>query len=427
MTSSARRRAVARGRVARARTVALWCALAAASPAALSLAAGCGDGPDREPATRLPLLETLAGTDTAGYALALEPRELEFPRDHGPHPDFRTEWWYVTGNLTASDGRDFGFQLTIFRSALAPHPPAIRSAWATNQAYMAHFALTDVAGGRFRAHERFARGAAGLAGATAAPFRVWLENWEISGASAPPPRAAGQSDTAAGGSAPADDVFPLRLRAHEGDALLDLVLEPEKPLVLQGERGLSRKGPERGNASYYYSYTRLGTRGTLAFEGDTLAVEGLAWLDREWSTSALGQEIVGWDWLALQLSDGWDLMLYRLRRADGSADRLSAGVLVDPAGRATSLGADVAAGLESTGSWSSPVDGTRYPAGWRVRVPSRGWDLEVEPRLADQELTLAFRYWEGAVSVRGVGEGGARVTGRGYVELTGYAGEPSGR
>jgi len=373
--------------------------------ASLCLAA-CGDvRPDA--ATRLSLLETLAGADTAGYERALEPRAFEFPVDHGPHEGFRTEWWYVTGNLTADDGRDFGFQLTIFRNALSPEAPASTSTWATNQAYMAHFTVTDVAADRFRAFERFARGAGGLAGATADPLRVWLEDWSLEGTTA--------------------ETFPLRLRAADGDVALDLALEAGKSAVTHGNAGLSQKGPEPGNASFYYSHTRMPAAGALVVEDDTLAVSGLAWLDREWSTSALSEGQVGWDWVALQLDDGWDLMLYRLRRAGGGADAWSAGTLVDPAGVATPLAWDEDVSLESNSTWSSWIDGATYPSGWTVQLPRRGWRLTVEPRIRDQELDLAFRYWEGAVSVRGVGEGGASVGGRGYVELTGYAGERPAR
>jgi predicted secreted hydrolase len=362
----------------------------------------CSD--DRSPPeTRLSLLGTLSGADTAGYERALAPRDFVFPEDHGPHLGFRTEWWYVTGNLTSSDGRDFGFQLTIFRNALAPVAPESTSAWATNQAYMAHFTVTDVEGQRFRAYERFARGAVGLAGATADPVRVWLEDWTIEGSP---------------GSG-----FPLRLYASDGGATLELALEAGKPFVAHGDAGLSQKGPEPGNASFYYSHTRMPAVGTLVLDNDTIPVRGSAWLDREWSTSALSEGQVGWDWLALQLDDEWDLMLYRLRRADGSADAWSAGTLVDPAGRSTPLvwGEDVV--MESTSTWISPIDGAAYPSEWRVELPERGWMLTVEPRIPDQELGLSFRYWEGAVAVRGTGEGGNPVTGRGYVELTGYAGE----
>lgn len=382
----------------------------AATASLLTLAVGCGDtNGASEP--RLSLAETLAGADTAGYERALTPRDFVFPADHGPHVGFRTEWWYVTGNLTSTtqsgEGRDFGFQLTIFRSALSPRSPEAQSEWATNQAYMAHFTVTDVASGRFHAFERFARGAMGLAGATGEPLRVWLEDWTIEGAS---PQA-----------------FPLRLRAAQDGVALDLTLEAGKPAVLQGDGGLSQKGPEPGNASYYYSHTRMPTAGSLVLDGDTLSVSGVAWLDREWSTSALSKGQVGWDWLALQLDDGWDLMAYRLRRADGSTDAWSDATLVDPNGVASRLTWRSGISIESTGTWTSPSDGAVYPSGWRVTVPQRGWDLAVEPRIPDQELDLAFRYWEGAVSVRGTGEGGADATGRGYVELTGYAGEAPSR
>lgn len=371
----------------------------------LSLVALAGCREDRTgPAASLSLSETMAGGDTLGYARAVEVRDFTFPADHGPHPDFRAEWWYLTGNLDGPEGRRVGYQLTLFRSAVAPSPPEVSSAWGTNQAWMGHFALTDAAGGRFHAFDRFARGAVGLAGAEARPFRVWLEDWTLE---------------AAEGSG---EAFPMRLRAAEGEVGLELVMEPAKPRVLQGEEGLSQKGPEPGNASYYYAYTRLATRGTVRLGDDTLRVTGLSWMDREWSTSALSQGQVGWDWFALQLDDGWDLMIYQIRGEDGSPDPLSDGVLVGPDGGRTPLtwGDDVT--LEVLDEWRSPVDGSAYPSGWRIRIPERGWDLRVEPVLEDQELNLAFRYWEGAVDVTGETARGP-VAGRGYVELTGYAGE----
>jgi predicted secreted hydrolase len=368
----------------------------------LAVAACEGARPSRAVQPAMSLVETLSGADTVGYERAVEPRPFDFPADHGPHPGFRTEWWYVTGNLGSADGRDFGFQLTIFRNALTPTAPESPSDWATNQAYMGHFTVTDVAAGRFRAYERFARGAAGLAGAEAGPLRVWLEDWVI--------------------EATTPSTFPLRLEAHEGDVRLRLRLDEGKPTVPQGDRGLSQKGREPGNASYYYSQTRMPADGTLVLGADTVAVSGLAWLDREWSTSALAEGQVGWDWFALQLEDGWDLMIYQLRRADGSADPLSDGVLIDPSGLRIPLewGRDVT--MQAMGAWTSPIDGAVYPSGWRIAVPERGWDLTVTPRIPDQELDVSFRYWEGAVAVSGTGEGGAPVEGRGYVELTGYAG-----
>ena len=405
-----------------------------AAPALVALLVGAcaGDaGPDgagRDEAFTLSLVETLGGADTVGYARALEPRDFVFPADHGPHEDFRTEWWYATGNLTGDDGRDFGFQFTIFRSALAPTPPGGPSAWATNQAYMGHFALTDIANDDFRATELFARGAGGLAGAQAEPFRVWLEDWTLASVDGTARPAAGGATgggarrTGAAPDDPAAVVFPLRLAADGNGAEIELVLEAGKPHVRQGVDGLSQKGAEPGNASFYYAHTRMPASGRVVVDGDTTAVRGLAWLDREWSTSALSGDQVGWDWFALQLDDGWEMMVYQLRLSDGSPDPLSDGVLIDPAGRRVPLewGSEVL--VEPTGTWASPVDGSVYPSGWRIRVPERGWDLTVEPAVLDQELRVAFRYWEGSVRVRGAGEGGRTVSGRGYVELTGYAG-----
>lgn len=199
---------------------------------------------------------------------------------------------------------------------------------------------------------------------------------------------------------------------------LDLSLGEGKPPVLQGEGGLSRKGPEPGNASYYYSLTRMPTTGSLQVGGERYRVSGDSWMDREWSTSALGPDEVGWDWFALQLSDGRELMLYRIRRRDGRISPYSAGTLVERDGRARPLAAGDAL-VEVLDTWASPRDGARYPAHWRVRVPAAALDVVVRPIVADQELNLAVRYWEGAVDVNGTA-GGAPVGGRGYVELTGY-------
>ncbi len=345
----------------------------------------------------------LGGKDPGGFARAAAPRTFRFPDDHGPHPEFRHEWWYFTGNLRAPGDRRFGYQLTFFRFALSPAPPDRESRWATNQAYMAHFAVTDVEGRRFRHFERTGRGALGLAGATGRPFRVWLDGWSAQG---------GKAST-----------LPIRLRAREGNVSVDLLLEPARPVVLQGDRGLSRKGASPGNASYYYSMTRLSTRGTLRLEEETFSVEGNSWLDREWGTGSLEKGQAGWDWFALQLSDGRDLMFYRLRREDGGTDPFSAGSLVLPDGSSRLLSpGDVR--IETLESWKSPISGARYPSRWRLLVPSERLELEVVPRVADQELRTTVRYWEGAVGVRGTSPGG-QVTGDGYVELTGY-GETGG-
>ncbi|HSJ05763.1 MAG TPA: lipocalin-like domain-containing protein [Longimicrobiales bacterium] len=365
-------------------------------------------GPAVPERATLELGDVLGGADTL-HARAWAPRPFEFPADHGPHPEFRTEWWYFTGNVTSADGRAFGYQLTFFRSALADSASFAgrsgdeSSEWRARHAYMAHFAVSDLGGERIHAAERFARDALGLAGARAEPFRVWLEDWHATGA---------------GPAAPGNDIFPLRLRAHAGDVAIDLLLEQGRPIALQGEAGLSRKGPEPGNASYYYSITRMPTTGTIRVGRDVMDVRGRSWLDREWSTSVLGDGLVGWDWMALQLGDSSDLMLYRLRRHDGLADPHSAGLHVADDGTTTPLhAADFS--MTATRTWRSPASGAVYPVAWRVQVPQHGLDIDVTAAFADQELDLAVLYWEGAVRVAGHRHG-ERVDGRGYLEMTGY-------
>ena len=358
--------------------------------------------PPTQVRARVAVAEALGG-DSAGFARALAPVPIAFPTDHGPHPGYRTEWWYVTGNLATAEGRRFGYQLTFFRVALAPQPAERQSPWAANQVYMAHFALTDVDGGRFRAYERFARAAHGLAGAQAEPVRVWLEDWS--------------AEASPGAQEPFPGLPALRLRAAEGDIALDLLVESQKPAVLQGERGLSQKGAEPGNASYYYSLTRLATSGTVRMGEQAFGVTGGSWLDREWGTSALGPDQVGWDWFALQLDDGREVMFYRLRRRDGTTDPFSGGTLVAPDGTARRIQAtDVRA--EPLDYWQSPRGG-RYPARWRLAVPGEALELEVAPYLPDQELDVTVRYWEGAVKVTGTSSGRS-VRGEGYLEMTGY-------
>lgn len=394
--------------------------LLSASLALALLMAGCvgqSPGGEREPSALRVGSILGGGADTEGYARALEPRPFSFPADHGPHPDFQSEWWYFVGNLSTAEGRGSGFQLTFFRFAVAPDQPERPSRWASRQVWMAHFAVTDVAAGRFHAFERFRRGALDLAGGATgdadAPFRVWLDDW--------------RAESLRPGS-----LLPLRLHAataggehEEPELALDLTLSPGKPPVLQGEDGLSQKGSEPGNASYYYSLTRLPAAGTLAIAGESHEVRGTAWLDHEWSTSALGEDEVGWDWFSLQLTDAggepWELMLYRIRRDDGSPSPTSEGVWVTPDGGSRRIvweGTEV----EVLDRWTSPDSGATYPSGWRIRVPGERLDLTVRPLLRDQELDLSFRYWEGAVDVEGT-RAGEPVSGKGYVELTGYGEE----
>ncbi len=353
-------------------------------------------GPQAQEAPAIRLAPT---GEAPAFARVLEPRAFRFPQDHGPHPDFQTEWWYYIGNLQDAAGERFGFQLTFFRRALRPGSLNRPSGLAASQIYFAHFALTDVARQEHSSFERFSRGAGGLAGARGDPFSVWLEDWSVEALDALGER--------------------VRLRAQEGDFSLDLVLQAGKPLVAHGEAGLSRKSEEPGNASYYLSFTRMDAAGSLLVEGEKVEVTGQAWFDHEWSTSALGEQAVGWDWFGLQLDDGREIMLARIRRADGSLEPVSGGTLVEQDGSLIALSLDDVM-FTPLGTWTSLRSGATYPLRWRVEIPAYGVDLTVEPLLEDQEMEVSVVYWEGAVEVKGE-SAGLPVGGQGYIELTGYA------
>jgi predicted secreted hydrolase len=367
----------------------------------LTLLVACSEGA-REPAAPLSTgLRLLGGEAADGFARATTPRDFSFPADHGSHPDYRTEWWYFTGNLTTETGRHFGFELTFFRYALAPPAarPAGVSSWRSEQLWMAHLALTDSANGRFTARERLTRGALGLAGAEPDPLHVWLKDWSAVGLGA-------------------DGDLSLRLEARDDDVALALNLTATVPPVLQGVRGLDAKGAGVGNASYYYSIPRLEAQGEVTVDGESFPVTGLAWLDREWSTSSLEPGTAGWDWFALQLSDGSDLMFYRLRTTRGEASSFSGGTWIGADGVRTRLAANDVT-LTALDYWTSDATGVRYPVAWRLGVEKVGVALEIRPYLENQELDLSVRYWEGAVRADGAGPNGP-LTAQGYLELAGY-------
>lgn len=364
---------------------------------------GSEQGAAQDRNSKSSVAQALSETDDAGFAKAYSPRSFSFPQDHGAHPDFKHEWWYFTGNLHTDQGRRFGYQLTFFRIGLSPRSVARESAWATSQIYMAHFALSDVAATRFHHRERMSRPALGLAGSDTPPLRVWLNDWSA-------------VEVTEGEVMHCLGCMQFRLTARDEDVAIDLLLQSTKPAALHGEQGLSRKSAQPGNASYYYSLTRLRTQGTIHAAGKAYQVTGLSWLDREWSTSALSNDQAGWDWFSLQLPEDVEIMLYRLRRVDGSVDPFSSGTIIRGDGETETLAADDVR-LEVTDYWRSPNTGVRYPSRWRL-IGDR-FQLEILPLLANQELDVTVRYWEGAVSVRG-DMAGRPVTGSGYVELTGY-------
>lgn len=347
------------------------------------------------------VVEALSFGKSDAYARPTAPMNFVFPRDHGPHTEYRTEWWYYTGNLTGNDGAEFGYQLTFFRSALAPDMPARDSDLATNQMYMAHFALTDAAAQRHASFERFNRGAAGLAGATGEPaFAVWLDEWS------------------------AREVEPgvMRVQASaEGDdglIAIDLTMRETQPKLLHGDRGLSAKGSEAGNANYYYSLVQMATEGTVVSSGTEYVVTGKSWMDHEFGTSALSNNTTGWDWFAVQLDDGTSLMFGEFHDAEGGNRFVYEGTLAFADGSQYALGQGDFL-LETQADWTSPTSGIIYPAAWRVIIPEHNIELSIEPIVADQEMDVSFVYYEGATRITGSMRG-APVSGRGYVELTGY-------
>jgi len=343
------------------------------------------------------LCALLPGATAPPYRLALPGYRYEFPRDHFNHPEFQTEWWYYTGNLRASDGRRFGFELTFFRHGVArdERPPEL---WDVRDIWLAHLALSDIDGGRFFHTERLNRTGPGLAGASLEEARVWNGNWQARWGTG-----------------------RQKLEAVAEAFSFELSLASEKPPVIHGEDGVSQKAQGAGRASHYISLTRLAAHGRLNFEGKASTVEGLAWMDHEFFSNELDPNQTGWDWFSLQFDDGSELMLGRLRRQDASADPYSAGTYVDPQGRARHLSASDFA-LVPGKIWASRETGGRYPVAWTVRVPSLHLEASVTTRLPQQELSgKSLAYWEGAIEISGVKDG-KPVHGAGYLEMTGYAG-----
>ena len=384
--------------------------------AVLAVRVASGPGEPRRGATTL---GEAIGQDAEGYKRAERGTPIRFPEDHGPHPDYQLEWWYLTANLRSEDGRRFGVQFTIFRNALAPPDSAeagveargssngevAATDWSTRQLYLAHAAVTDVGSSRFVSAERLSRGGAGLAFARAQPLEVRVENWFL--------RQTGEA------------TFPLQVRADADAFSFDLDVTPMKPVVLQGEAGYSPKGPAEGQASMYYSFTRLAATGSIRTDDRTFSVEGLAWMDREWSTSFLGPDQVGWDWFSIQLDDGRDLMVFQLRSSnDADSDAESTpwkeGTLVAPDGTAERLDPSEIS-ISAGRRWTSQDTGARYPVEWRIRVPSERLDLLVRAAYDSQELNVSVDYWEGAIDVFGAGDG--KRAGSGYLEMTGYTGD----
>lgn len=364
------------------------------------LLGSCTTGTQPAAEVRLPDVSR-AADPTSGFEVADGSYSLSFPEDFGTHPDFSTEWWYYTGNLQTAKGRPYGFELTIFRVGLLPPTFELPedSEWYDRSVYFAHFAVSDIENKEFYAFERYSRPGPGLAGAQVQPYRVWIEDWEIS----------------------EQEQGIYRLQASQDEVALDLMLTDEMGVVLHGQNGYSRKGESPSNASYYYSQPRFRAEGSLEIGGVIHPVDGLAWKDHEFSTSVLDQNQIGWDWFSLQFEDGPALMLFQLRERDGSISDSSSGTFIDTQGNPMHLKKSEFE-IRVLDQWRSPHTQGVYPAGWEIRLDDPGCLLQVQPRMADQEIHFpAVTYWEGAVQFEGTCNG-QPARGNGYIELTGYAG-----
>ena len=355
-----------------------------------ALLAACGE--DSAPVGNLGLRGALGGGAGAGFAKAVAPTPLDFPRDHGAHPMFRSEWWYVNAVLADADGREFGVQFTLFRQGLEPREDAAAeegaAAWRSGQVYMGHAAVSDLARERHHHAERTSRGHPALAGVRVSPFAAYIEGWRL--------------------ASTGTDFLPLRMEGEAERFGFALALAGPAPVVAQGDKGLSAKGPD--NASYYYSIPRLAASGRLVVDGSEHGVTGDAWLDHEWSTSVLAPEYAGWDWMALRLDDGRDLMVFQMRRRDGAASSYDAGMILDAAGHAKVLGADDFA-LRPLRHWRE------WPVAWRLALKGEANAWQVRAAFEEQLMETSVRYWEGVAVVEN--PSGER-TGVGYLEMTGH-------
>ncbi|MBZ0255782.1 carotenoid 1,2-hydratase, partial [bacterium] len=322
-----------------------------------------------------------------------------FPRDHGSHPDYRTEWWYFTGQAQSSTGRRFGYQFTIFRVGIQSGDKAEGEPdMSPRQVLAGHFAIADISKNDFRLAERFRRIGAGFADASLSDMRAWIGDWEL--------------------KRNENDEVSITASDRDKSIRIEFTLTPSKPLVFQEAGGYSKKGSESGNASAYLSWTRMKTNGALSIDGEELSVNGDSWFDHEWGSSQLGEGVQGWDWFGLHLDDGRDLMLYGLRKKDGGFIPESGGTLVETDGTAHPLAREDFT-MQPTGYWTSPETSAKYPVQWEVEIAKYEISFQVRPLVKQSEMnakhSLGVIYWEGPVELTG------KTTGRGYMELSGYA------
>ncbi len=348
----------------------------------------------------IPILAKAETADSSAFKQVLPGYQYQFPRDFFSHDDFRIEWWYYTGHLEDDSDHQFGYQITFFRVALEGTDKIENaSKWKIDQIYFAHLAVSDLHEQKFYHFERINRQGVMNAGAKSDQLLVWNEDWVL-----------------------VDGEQGHHMKAFEKGTGLDLKLTPVKPLVFHGTNGVSKKGSDEGNASHYFSYTRMKTEGRVFINGKSYQVHGLSWMDHEFSSNQLNSELAGWDWFSFQLNEGSEVMLYQLRKKDGSIDAFSSGSLIDSKNKSKHLQLkDFTVTVKDY--WSSKKTSIRYPAAWLVTLPEENTRLTVTPDMKDQELSglrsISGSYWEGSVTVKGTHQG-QPVEGKGFVELVGY-------
>ena len=334
----------------------------------------------------------------AQWKAALPGWNYEFPKDHGSHPDFKTEWWYFTGNVRTQEGLEFGYQLTFFRQGIIdPQSMIPKSRFIQRDMKFAHFAVSDLSSKKFRHFQKLSRGAYGEAGFDDEDRLAWIENWTC--------ERTGEHS--------------FRLKAADTGVALDLLLESPRAPVIHGSNGISQKSEGLGRASHYYSLTRMKTKGSIEIDGRQHLLTGETWFDHEWATNQLAANQTGWDWFSLQLEDGSDLMLFQIRTKEGGRDPYSSGTFVSQSGESQKIRLSDF-DLAPVDWWTSPHTKAKYPIAWKISIPNM--ELTVRARFQDQELaSQPFSYWEGAVSAEGTSHG-QPVIGKGYLEMTGYSG-----
>jgi predicted secreted hydrolase len=346
------------------------------------------------------ILLAYASLAQAEWKAALPGWNYEFPKDHGSHSGFKTEWWYFTGNVRTQEGLEFGYQLTFFRQGIIEPDTVIpKSRFIQRDIKFAHFAVSDISSKRFRHFQKLSRGAYGEAGFDDGDRLAWIQNW----------------------SCERTGEHSFRLRAADTGIALDLLLESSTAPVIHGSNGISQKSDGPGRASHYYSLTRMKTKGSIEIDGLKHMLTGATWFDHEWATNQLAANQTGWDWFSLQLQDGSDLMLFQIRTKEGGRDPYSSGTFVSQSGESQKIHLSDF-DLAPVDWWTSPHTKARYPVAWKISIPSRKLELTVRARFQDQELaSQPFSYWEGSVSAEGTRDG-QPVKGKGYLEMTGYSG-----